>query len=772
MAGQGLGDIGITTAQRGTGSITQVGKSYFPDPWCDVASLEMPRSLQNVLEWAEFVWLTNGTYRMACERVVSYFITKLEVGEVDDEVAKKYTDYFTDVLRYADTLRLLGNDFQCFHGDVKTTTRDGVFRLRDLVGQTVDVLSQDGVYRQAEFKSFGRQRLMEVQFSDGRTILATPEHQWVVKNCAGKLVKLPTEKLIFGHHVPRTVAPRPEKNEEYREGVRHGFVFGDGSLYNHGKQAAAVFYGKKDEALMPFFEGCSEPKDYGDRRRIHGLPAAYKSLPDNAASASYWYGFVCGFLAADGSVDTYGCALLTQKPRATLEVIAEQLPRIGMVAGPVRGHYREATITQKNGTVNKYAGFMHYVTLLKQCMEPEDFLIEAHREKFEKNFKKTKYGQFIGIASVTDTGIEDEVFCCVEHETHTFVVDNGILSKNCYGNSFSSLFLPFDRFLRCRNDACRLERPIEKVKFEWTKNFEFKGKCPACGWEGILERIDRKAAKDRDMRVIRWSPHFILIQYNVITHDYEYRLRIRDSWKRAIQRGDEFYLRTTPWEFIQTIKEDKLFKFSEGALFHMKEQTLAGVRTVGWGIPRFISNFKQIYYIQVIKRYNEALALDYIVPFRVITPKPGSSKMADPLLHQDLSKNKSMVMDMVSNHRKDPATWNYLPFPIEYDALGGEGLQMAGHELINAATDDMLNAQGIPAELYRGTLQVQAAPMALRLFQQTWPHLVAAYNEWLNWSSDQIARTESWEPVDSNLQPVTLADDMEKKQIQIGRAHV
>jgi hypothetical protein len=448
-----LCDINIGVNGQGS-EISKVGKNSFPDPWCDMASTQAPKSLRNVLDWSEFVWLTNGTYRMGCERVVSYFITNLNIDNTNDEVATKYKDYFTKRLKYVDILRLLGNDFQC------------------------------------------------------------------------------------------------------------------------------------------------------------------------------------------------------------------------------------------------------------------------------------------------------------------------------YGNSFSSIFIPFERFLACRK--CGLERPMTKVDFQWTKDFRFKATCPSCKWTGDFKRKDRKAPSTEDVRIIRWRPQDIKIQFNPITGDVEYRLKVDEEFTNLIKEGDEFLLRTTPWEFIETVKEGKLFKFAHDGIFHMKEECISGVKAKGWGIPRFISNFKQAYYIQVIKRFNEALALDYIVPFRVITPQPGSSKVADPLLHQDLSTNKTAVTGMIAEHRRDPASWHYLPFPMEYQTLGGEGMQMATYELINAATDEMLNAQGIPAELYRGSLTIQAAPMALRLFQQTWPHLVSNYNDWLTWAGHKIALFENWETADINLQPVTLADDIEKKQVllQLASANI
>lgn len=441
----GLSDVGIANQITGAGYVARVGREFFPNPWLDYAALEMPKNLTNVLQWAEFVWLTNGTFRMACERVVRYFLTKIEIEDVDDEEAAKYRNFLDVTIKAIDQLASLGDDFIC------------------------------------------------------------------------------------------------------------------------------------------------------------------------------------------------------------------------------------------------------------------------------------------------------------------------------YGNSFSSFLAPFDRFLRCPD--CGLERPIEKVVYTFTKDFTFQGRCPGCKHKVTYERKDRRSSNEKEFRIMRWSPHYMLIQYNPLTHDVEYRYRFPDYIKRKFREGDQFMLRTTPWEMVDAIRQDKLFRFERDKIYHMKEPTLAGLRTVGWGIPRLIANFKQAYYVQVLHRYNEALAIDYIVPFRLLTPQAGSSQSADPLLHQNLGMTKGQVMDMLAEHRRDPATWHFLPFPMQYQALGGEGMQMATHELINAGNDELLNGMGVPSDLYKGTLQLQVAPTALRLFQQTWPQIPSAYSGWLTWLLRQVATFKNWSPATARIQPVTMADDLEKKQV-------
>jgi hypothetical protein len=202
----------------------------------------------------------------------------------------------------------------------------------------------------------------------------------------------------------------------------------------------------------------------------------------------------------------------------------------------------------------------------------------------------------------------------------------------------------------------------------------------------------------------------------------------------------------------------------------MKEQTLAGIYNRGWGIPRIISNFRQIWYVQVLRRFNEAIALDYVIPFRVITPAPaqnrsGGGNSIDPLNHMNGSDFGSQIRNMIRRRRRDPASIQSLPFPVNFQMFGADANQLAPRELLDQATQTLLNDSGSPVELYNGSLQLQAAPVALRLFESTWHSLVHDGNAFLRWLAAQVARIMTWESVSCRLKRVTVADNIEKQMI-------
>ena len=764
-------------------SLTRNSAAKFPNPFMDMASEYIPRDLRQIFSMVEFMYLTEGTVRQASRRVIRYFLTEVILDGGSEDERDEYLDLLNKQLHILTELANVGDEYMCFHGDTKVVLKDGIYPIRALSGKRVEVLSQGGIYRTAEFKSFGKQRLLEVEFADGRTVLATPEHQWIVSKSTGGTVKVPTTKLA-GRRIERTVAARPPQGPEFREGVRHGFVYGDGTTYNKHRKityARAYFYGAKDEAVMPFFEGHgTQPLVDKKRRRtiIGHLPLHYKTtLPARDASAEYWYGFICGFLAADGSVDTYGCTILTQASTTVLKAIEEQLPRIGMVAGPIRGQLHESDFTREDGSKYTSTGMGYFMTLLKQFMRVEDLIITSHQAKFLACDKPTNYGKLIGVKAVRETGLIDEVFCCVEPETHSFVIDNGILTGNCYGNSFVSIYFPFDRFLIC--PECGTNYHIDTIDYQFrprSLSFECTCKRKECGYKGEFDRQDRKSSDKSRIKLRRWNPKLMQLRWHDISGDIKYYMELDMWFVDKIRKGNRFFINDTPWEIIECCCGKytdlvPLFKFHKDTIYHLHDATLMGLNMRGWGMPPLMTNFKLAYYIKVLRRYDEAIAMDFIMPFRVIFPKmPASANGMDALSTTSMAVFNAHIKRMISDHRKEMTDVQSAPYEIGYQMIGGEGKALAPKENIALALDELLNAMGFPAELYKGTLQMQAFPVALRMFEKTWGNLVDGYNDMLAWIIKSVSRQYSWGDITGSLRSVTLADDIERKALSLQAA--
>ena len=341
-----------------------------------------------------------------------------------------------------------------------------------------------------------------------------------------------------------------------------------------------------------------------------------------------------------------------------------------------------------------------------------------------------------------------------------------------YGNSFTSLLVPFRRYLSCKK--CGFEAPLKKVhgssafNFKW-EEFDFHATCPNCKYSGKFNHIDRRGGNDDPIKVKRWSPHEIDILWDPYSEECTYIWKIPEDYRNLIRAGNLHHLEHASWEVIQAIKDGKNLMFDKDVVFHLHEYALSGMRNRGWGISRILVNFRQAWYYQILQRYNEAIALDYVVPFRVITPAPrgGDPTSGDPVHTINLSSFASRVQAMLRARRVDPARWNVLPFPVEYQALGGDASQLAPKDLIQQAMDTLMQCIGMPVELMNGSLSFQAAPAALRLFEANWSHLPHNLNVFLRNLSQTLSRVMSWEPVSIKLQRVTHADDLNRQMAKL-----
>ena len=341
-----------------------------------------------------------------------------------------------------------------------------------------------------------------------------------------------------------------------------------------------------------------------------------------------------------------------------------------------------------------------------------------------------------------------------------------------YGNSFTTLLVPFRRYLSCKK--CGLEMPIAQIynkpacAFKW-QNFQFHATCPQCKYTGEWSHIDRRTSDTADLKIKRWSPHEIELLWDPYTDDVRYVWRIPEDYRTLIKQGHLHHLERASWEVIQAIKDNKNLMFDKDIVFHLKEDALAGLRNRGWGISRILANFRQAWYVQILMRYNEAVALDYVIPFRVITPAPrgGDAQSSDPVHTINLSSFTARVQAMLRARRSDPARWNVLPFPVNYQALGGDASQLAPKELIDQGLDTLLKCIGMPVELFNGTLTMQAAPAALRVFEANWGHLPHNLNRFLGYVAEQVAKIKSWEPASVTLIRVTHADDLNRQMAKL-----
>lgn len=350
--------------------------------------------------------------------------------------------------------------------------------------------------------------------------------------------------------------------------------------------------------------------------------------------------------------------------------------------------------------------------------------------------------------------------------------------RAAYGNAFTSVLVPFTRFLGCKGDRCGALYTLKEVYEGKAFNFtwecpEFKATCPICKYRGSFRIHDE--AREQDLTIKHWPPHEIELLHDVYSGDTHYLWRIPEDYKRQVRQGTLFHLERVEKEVLKAIAHNQMFRFRPESIFHVKEPTLSGVINRGWGIPNIYANFRQLFYVQVLRRFNEAIAMDYVIPFRIITPAQrqgaggGGSILStgDPMATTDGATFRSQALRMIRQRRRDPAGIQVFPFPVNFQMFGADANQLAPKDLLDQGFERLLNDCGTPVDMFNGNLQLQAAPVALRLFESEHHDIPNTANRVLRYWTDTISRIRSWEEPKSRFTRVTIADNLEKQMMDI-----
>ena len=319
--------------------------------------------------------------------------------------------------------------YHCLAGETKVITRDGRVPISSLKGKSAEVLTRGGQWVSAAFDDYGEQPLWEISLTRNRvtkTIHATAGHRWFVHDRASEYT---TETLRVGHVLQSVI---PQKRDEWTldpEGVRHGIVFGDGSMYK-GVYGTINLHGDKDAELAKWFPGQSHhihERDGGHLYlRVYGGRAFenMKRLPDRNASEAYLLGFLAGYLAADGHVAKDGTVILNSADANVLEDVRDIATRLGIAT------FGRTTLWRKGyGTELSPVHRIHFVN---STLSKDLFLLNKARTRFighSKAFERLRWT----VRSVEATDRVEPVYCATVPVEHAFALDDNILTGNCFG---------------------------------------------------------------------------------------------------------------------------------------------------------------------------------------------------------------------------------------------------------------------------------------------------------------------------------------------------
>ena len=338
-----------------------------------------------------------------------------------------------------------------------------------------------------------------------------------------------------------------------------------------------------------------------------------------------------------------------------------------------------------------------------------------------------------------------------------------------FGNLFVAPYFPMVRTLVCRN--CHMAHNISQVqysvRFSTTKpyvTFTRKDPCPSCGNSDDYDVNDVLSRDFSRIRINRYGPSQIEMAYNRYSNAKKFYWKIPATEAQNIRAGAAIHIETTPIEVLEAIAVNGQLAYDDESMLHCSEVTLSDVETNGFGLPNSVSCFRTAWLQQQINKLDQAVALDYTLGLRVLSPTPTPGGQ-DPMVTIGNERFVSAVNSMVKEHRRNPASYHTAPYPLQYQFLGGEGGGLMPPDKLKFRQQEYLNQLGVPLEYHQMSLQTQAAPMALRLFESYWQSIPSFYDRILNWVVRLISSTYGLQPTRVVMQKTTIADDLNYKNV-------
>lgn len=335
--------------------------------------------------------------------------------------------------------------------------------------------------------------------------------------------------------------------------------------------------------------------------------------------------------------------------------------------------------------------------------------------------------------------------------------------KYVYGNVFISLYEPFKRELICKHCKTHIDISVADYTFDLDKLLWKLRKCPSCERSGIADQQDTKLVDKKKLVLIRWDPKLIDIDHNPITGHSVYYYQIPRNIIQQVRSGNKNLIDHMPIEILRAMQRKKTFRFAEGQLYHMRTVGPAGVEA-HWGMPPITSAIKNFLFAATLRKANEAIALEHITPFRIITPKAGSGN-GDPITTINLQQLRDEYNKAYREFRRDPLYQFFSPAPIEVINHGGEGRALLTLGEVQEAEKNVVLSFGVPMEFLSGGLGQTRGEITLRMIENQLQTHIEELNDLIQWIEDKVSAFLNWQNIEVKLKDFKMVDDVENKNM-------
>lgn len=338
-----------------------------------------------------------------------------------------------------------------------------------------------------------------------------------------------------------------------------------------------------------------------------------------------------------------------------------------------------------------------------------------------------------------------------------FQIETG-LDYYTYGMCLVTVHFPFTKWLICRN--CKHKEKAAKMQYKW-RNLDYIIECDKCNHVGPAVVQDFYERDLRRIRLQRWNPEYVNVDPGFAGADPIYTFELPLQLRNDLLLGKKLVLDTIPDIFVEAMKRNKFIAFSPENVFVLKRPIISQ-KEEGWGMPLIFPVLKDTFYLQILRKAQEAIAQEHIVPLRVLFPQAGSAT-SDPYTTINLDAWKTRMENEIAKWKYDNNYIPILPLPIGNETIGGDGRALMLHQEMQAWSEQIVAGMGVPREFVFGGMQYSGSNVSMRMVENMFIGYRTDHENMLNqFVIRRIANYMGWPTTRAHMRRFKMADDLQR----------
>jgi cytochrome c-type biogenesis protein CcmH/NrfF len=334
------------------------------------------------------------------------------------------------------------------------------------------------------------------------------------------------------------------------------------------------------------------------------------------------------------------------------------------------------------------------------------------------------------------------------------------LDQNVYGIAFVSMNFPFEKWLTCVRCKSQYEAKASRLHWRYTAG-TFRLTCPKCRETNIAKSEDRTVKKLSELSIMRWNPERMSILENEVTGRCEYAFDPSPDFRQQIKYGRKDLVATTPELFLEAVRLNRQVALDPANVFVMRRPGLSQTMS-GWGVPMMMPVLKDLYTMQIMKRTNEAVMLQHLVPQVFLFPQPATGG-ADPFVTASLATWRDSLRAELAHQRRDPAYYGILPFPIGHQVIGENGRSLLLLPELQEMARLTCIGMGFPPDLVFGSGSYAGSSVNMRMLENVFLTNVRQHKRLLHFILTKISTFMGWPAIKGRFKPFRMADDLQRQ---------